>query len=172
MDPASHNRQIMRLFFITILLSTLVWGAETQFPKSKLEDLNGRSADLQPMMQNKYTLINFWATYCVPCRKEMKHLEELNAKYGKNQFQVIGVAIDNSRTVGRVKGLVHASKLTYTILIDTDQHLYRTFNTNAVPYSVLVNPQGEIIWEHTGYIPGDEQKLEQRLLDEFAKSTN
>ena len=167
MGTATDNHQMIRHILGLVLITTLVWAATQQFPRSTVKDLNGRPVDMQQVMDGKLTLVNFWATYCVPCRKEMKILDKLNAKYADQGFQVLGVAIDNSKTVGRVRGLVRSQKLEYSILLDTDQNLYRTFSTNAMPYSVLVDTAGNIVWEHTGYIPGDEVELENILKSQL-----
>lgn len=163
MVQTANNRKIAQSLIGLILLMTLVWAANQQFPRAAVKDLKGQRIELRDILQGKLTLVNFWATYCVPCRKEMKYLNQLNTQYGDRNFQVIGVAIDNSKTVGRVRSLVRSQKLNYEILLDTDQNLYRTFNTSAMPFSVLVNDSGEIVWEHTGYIPGDEIELEKVL---------
>jgi thiol-disulfide isomerase/thioredoxin len=115
------------------------------------------------MVEGKLTLINFWATYCIPCRKEMKHLNRISQSFSDQNVQVIGISIDDSRTVGRVKTMVKSQKVDYAILLDTDQKLYKNFNTAAMPFSILVNPEGNIIWEHTGYVPGDESRMESEI---------
>lgn len=161
MDQTPLSRQIILCSFGLIFWVSLVWAGTQEFPRAAVKDLTGQRVELRDALNGKLTLVNFWATYCVPCRKEMKILNQLNNQYSKQGFQVLGVAIDNSKTVGRVRGLVRSQKLDYQILLDTDQNLYRTFNTNAMPFSVLVNSAGEIVWEHTGYIPGDEIELEK-----------
>lgn len=172
MDKTRHHNQVVPRVIGVLLLLTVVWAADQRFPRAGLKDLTGSRVEMQSVMDGKLTLVNFWATYCVPCRKEMKILDKLNTKYGDQGFQVIGVAIDNPKTAGRVRGLVRSQKLNYTILLDTDQGLYRTFNTNAMPYSVLVDTQGKIVWQHTGYVPGDEIELEKVIISQFASEDN
>lgn len=163
MASTNHYRQVILRLLAPVLLFSLIWAGSQEFPRAAVKNLTGQRVELHDTIKGKLTLVNFWATYCVPCRKEMKILNQLNAQYAPRGFQVVGVAIDNSKTVGRVSGLVRSQKLDYQVLLDTDQNLYRTFNTNAMPFSVLVNSEGEIIWEHTGYIPGDEVELEKIL---------
>ncbi len=146
-----------------LLIVTLVFGQEKNVPQVKLKDLKNKTQSLEKVLDGKLTLINFWATYCVPCRKEMKHLNRISTAYTDQNVQVIGISIDDSRTVGRVKSLVRSQKLNYTILLDTEQKLYKNFNTSAMPFSILVNPEGRIVWQHTGYIPGDEAKMEAEI---------
>ncbi|MCF7807954.1 MAG: TlpA family protein disulfide reductase [Candidatus Marinimicrobia bacterium] len=153
----------MKQIVSLLLFLTLAFGAGNTLPDLKLKDLKNTSQSTQELTQGKITLINFWATYCVPCRKEMKHLNRIDQSYQKQGVQVIGVAIDDSRTVGRVKSLVRSQKLQYLILLDTEQTFYKNFSTNAMPFSILVDAEGSIIWEHTGYIPGDEVTMEDEI---------
>jgi len=153
---------MMRVFPL-LLIVALSYGQEKNLPQVKLKDMKNKTQSLDKLVNDKITLINFWATYCVPCRKEMKHLNRINATYADQGVQVIGISIDDSRTVGRVKSMVKSQKLKYQILLDTEQKLYKNFNTSAMPFSILVDAKGKILWEHTGYLPGDEVKMEQEI---------
>ena len=153
----------MRRVLPLLIIAALSFGQEKSLPQVKLKDLKNKTQNMDKVLDGKLTLINFWATYCVPCRKEMKHLNRINANYADQNVQVIGISIDDSRTVGRVKSMVRSQKLKYTILLDTEQKLYKNFNTSAMPFSILVNPDGQIVWQHTGYIPGDEAKMEAEI---------
>ena len=153
-----------------ILLLSFSAAQEKTLPNLKLRDMQNQFHDLGELVEGKTTLINFWATYCVPCRKEMKHLNRISKTYAEENVMVIGVSIDDSRTVGRVKSIMKSQKLDYTILLDTDQRLYKNFNTSSMPFSILVNAQGQIVWEHTGYVPGDEVKMETEIIKALALS--
>jgi cytochrome c biogenesis protein CcmG/thiol:disulfide interchange protein DsbE len=154
-----------------LLIISLGFGQERNLPQVKLKDLKNQSQNLETITAGKISLINFWATYCVPCRKEMKYLDQLNKSYADQNVQVIGISIDDSRTAGRVKSLVKSQKLSYRILLDTEQKLYKNFNTSAMPFSILVDTQGKIIWEHTGYVPGDEKQMESEIQKAIKAAT-
>jgi len=153
---------MMRLIPV-LLLAVLSFAQEKNLPQMKLKDMKNKTQSLQSMVENKVTLINFWATYCVPCRKEMKHLNRIHSTYVDQNVQVIGISIDDARTVGRVKSMVKSQKLDYPVLLDTEQKLYKNFNTTAMPFSILVDASGKILWEHTGYLPGDELLMENEI---------
>lgn len=153
----------MRRLLPLLLVVSLGFGKGKALPDMKLKNLKNDTHDILEITQGKLTLINFWATYCVPCRKEMKHLTRFQKVYGDQNVQVVGVAIDDARTVGRVKPLVRSQNLNYLILLDTEQIFYKNFNTKAMPFSILVDSDGQVIWEHTGYIPGDEIKMEDEI---------
>ncbi len=158
---------MMRLLPL-LLIVAISFGQEKNLPQVNLKDLKNKTQSLNQLVEGQVTLINFWATYCVPCRKEMKHLNRINKTYADQNVQVVGISIDDSRTVGRVKSMVKSQKLEYTVLLDTEQKLYKNFNTTAMPFSILVDPQGKILWEHTGYLPGDEAQMESEIKKALA----
>jgi len=158
---------MMRLLPL-LLIVAISHGQEKNLPQVNLKDMKNKTHSLNEMVEGQVTLINFWATYCVPCRKEMKHLNRINKTYADQNVQVIGISIDDSRTVGRVKSMVKSQKLEYTVLLDTEQKLYKNFNTTAMPFSILVDAQGKILWEHTGYLPGDEAQMEAEIKKALA----
>ncbi|MBC8191906.1 MAG: TlpA family protein disulfide reductase [Candidatus Marinimicrobia bacterium] len=158
---------MMRLLPL-LLIVAISYGQEKNLPQVNLKDMKNKTHSLNELVEGQVTLINFWATYCVPCRKEMKHLNRINKTYADQNVQVIGISIDDSRTVGRVKSMVKSQKLEYTVLLDTEQKLYKNFNTTAMPFSILVDAQGKILWEHTGYLPGDEAQMEAEIKKALA----
>jgi len=157
-------RAILNTIAFVVLVS-MSFGQEKALPHLKLRDMQNQIHDLDKLVEGKITLINFWATYCVPCRKEMKHLNRISKTYAGENVQVIGVSIDDSRTVGRVKTMAKSQRLNYAILLDTDQKLYKNFNTSSMPFSILLDSSGQILWEHTGYVPGDEVKMESAIQE-------
>ena len=98
-----------------LLIVALSFAQEKNLPQVNLKNMKNKTQSLGKLVKGKVTLINFWATYCVPCRKEMKHLNRINKTYSDQNVQVIGISIDDSRTVGRVKSMVKSQKLNYKI---------------------------------------------------------
>ncbi len=151
-----------------LMIVVLSFGQDKNLPQVNLKDMKNKTLSLEKLVEGQVTLINFWATYCVPCRKEMKQLNRIHKTYADQNVLVIGVSIDDSRTVGRVNSMVKSQKLEYTILLDAEQKLYKNFNTSAMPFSILVDAQGKILWEHTGYLPGDEVQMETEIKKALA----
>ena len=105
----------------------------------------------------KTLLINFWATWCEPCRKEMPMLNDLQAQYGPAGLQVIGIALDD---VQSVRDFAEKLGITYTILVgEADvMETNRAYGnvTGMLPFSVLVDKEGVIRWQYAGEIQQDE----------------
>ena len=114
----------------------------------------------------KTLLINFWATWCGPCRQEMPMLMDLQREYGEQGLQVVGIALDD---VQNVRSFVERYGISYPILVGAADAMATSAaygNVEGVlPYSVLVDKGGVIRWQYTGEIqPGDVSKLLSELL--------
>jgi thiol-disulfide isomerase/thioredoxin len=105
----------------------------------------------------KTTLINFWATWCVPCRKEMPMLMELHTEYAPRGFQVVGIALDEVQPVNR---FIEEISISYPILVGEADVMATSAAfgniTGVLPYSVLVDKDGIIRWQHAGDVDRDE----------------
>ena len=105
----------------------------------------------------KTTLINFWATWCVPCREEMPMLMELHTEYAARGFQVVGIALDELEPVNR---FIKEIDISYPILVGEVDVMATNANfgnvTGVLPYSVLVDKEGVIRWQYAGEVDRDE----------------
>ena len=114
--------------------------------------------------EGKVTLINFWATWCAPCKKELDALAPVypswQEKYG---VRFLAVTVDNSRGLPKVKPLVAEKDWPYTILSDVNSDMMRELNFFSIPQMYVVNGNGEIVHSITGYIPGSEKDLEEKI---------
>ena len=112
----------------------------------------------------KTLLINFWATWCAPCLKEMPMLMDLQAEYGEQGLQVIGIALDD---VQRVRDYIEELGIDYPILVGAVDVIETNRDygnlTGLLPYSVLVDKEGIIQWQYSGIV---ESEVVRALLDQ------
>ena len=101
-------------------------------------------------------LINFWATWCGPCRQEMPLLDELYAKYQRAGFTLLGVNID--ATAAQAGEMARALKVTYPLLIDARQEVSRSYAIGAMPMTILIDRQGVVRYVSQGFKPGYEKR--------------
>jgi peroxiredoxin len=95
----------------------------------------------------------------------MKELNIMHHKYEDNNFQVVGISIDDTKTAKKISTILKSKKISYPIYLDTEQKFFGKFNSESLPFSMLVSPEGKILWEHSGYIPGDEKEIESVIVD-------
>lgn len=156
----------MRQIFLWILLvlSTNAFAGKNTAPEFTLPDVNGNNFTLSQNFGKGPIVINFWATWCLPCRTEMKALKKIYKKYNKKGVQILSISVDDPRTVSKVKGTVKANRYPFTILLDTNSEVFQLYQGTNPPLSILIDKNGEIVYSHTGYRKGDEKKLEKKIV--------
>jgi peroxiredoxin/YHS domain-containing protein len=131
-------------------------------PRLHLSDLSGQLLTWEGL-KGKVVLIDFWATWCVPCRKSMPELQALHEKYAAQGFTVLGVSIDESQAVERVRRFISSKKITYPIALDSEKApVWERFHVKAVPAAFLVDRDGHVVAQWTGArvdLPELEEKL-------------
>lgn len=154
---------IITLFFC--LFAWTVATAQTQVPEAQVKDLSGKSIDLKDYLEEgKNYVFSFWATWCSPCKRELDAISELYPDWQEDyNVEIIAITIDNARALAKVKPMVLEKGWEYTIFSDANQKLYQAMNVNTVPQTFVVNGKGEVVYSHTGYMPGDEYELEDKL---------
>ena len=136
---------------------------ENKLPKMSLKMLNGKSTDVSSFLEDGPILINFWATWCAPCIKEMKYLDKFNKKYAESGFQVVSINTDTPRSLSKVKSFVKSRGYSFEILMDPKSEFIRKAGGKVLPFLLLVNTDGTIFKRHMGYSPGDEITLEKEI---------
>jgi thiol-disulfide isomerase/thioredoxin len=124
-------------------------------PDFSLRARNGGEVRLSSL-QGQVVMINFWATWCGPCRQEMPLLEQLQAKYGPLGFTLLGVNVepDSAAATAWLKGV----PVSFPILFDTRNAVAESFGVQGMPSSVFVDRAGRVRHVHRGYKPGDESQ--------------
>ncbi len=138
---------------------------EKTLPVLTLTDVNGKKVNVADYGKSgKITIISFWATWCVPCKKELTNMADLYDEWKKKyNLQIVAVSIDDSRSTTKVKPYVDGQRWTYDVLLDTNQDLKRQLNIQSVPFTVVVDASGKIVFMHSGYTDGDEYVLEEEI---------
>ncbi|MBU2492176.1 MAG: TlpA family protein disulfide reductase [Bacteroidetes bacterium] len=125
--------------------------------------INGGEVDFSTLHQEGPVLVNFWALWCKPCRTEMKYLKKIYEKYSGKGLKILGINQDTPRSLSKVKSFVNSYGIEYLIGLDPNKKYFEMFNGQVVPYSLLYNKDGEIVYQHSGYLPGDEIELEKEI---------
>ena len=101
-------------------------------------------------------MINFWATWCGPCRQEMPLLDELYQRYNRVGFNLLGVNIDDDSN--RAMAMISELGVEFPVLFDAQKEVSKMYDVDAMPVTVLVDREGNIRYVHQGYKPGYEEK--------------
>lgn len=135
-------------------------------PDVKLENQEGKTVSVRSLLRDKPLIILFWSTTCKPCIQELKAInEQLEEWQEEAGFDIVAVAIDDSRSVGKAKAMVSGFGWEFTCLFDKNQEFKRAMNVSLIPQSYVVNAKGEIVYSHSGYTPGSEQTLLEKIKE-------
>ena len=129
-------------------------GAAT--PRLSLRDLEGRTHDLATY-KGKVVLINFWATWCEPCRQEMPAIQRLRDRLGPNAFAVIAVNVDEPDA--RVRQFIKSTGLDLPVVMDPGKHVTRSWGVRYLPVSFIVGADGRIRYRAVGDIEWDNETV-------------
>lgn len=122
-------------------------GKRITAPEFVLEDLSGKAIGLKEL-RGKVIFLNFWATWCIPCRQEMPAMEKLHREFSNRGLKV--VAVNYRETKEEVRKFVDELGLTFTILLDKDGKVSEQYGVWALPISYFVNRQGEFVAKASG----------------------
>ena len=133
----------------------LAVGVDSEAPDFTLETLAGGNLRLEEY-RGQVVLINFWASWCGPCRQEMPILDRIHNRYEDTGFAVLGVNVEGKRAPAQK--IVDKTNVRFPVLIDAAQDVSETYDLKAMPTTVVVDRDGVVRYIHRGYKPGDEAK--------------
>ena len=157
----------IRKGLLAVLFSVFAAGslASSGLTGKPAPDFALRSATGENLRLSEYrgdvVMINFWATWCGPCRQEMPLLDELYSRYQRVGFNVLGINIDDDSR--RAMRMVDDLGVSFPVLFDTRKEVSKLYRVEAMPVTILVDREGNVRYVHYGYKPG----YEQLYLDEI-----
>ncbi|MEO2186361.1 MAG: TlpA disulfide reductase family protein [bacterium] len=137
--------------------------AQNRVPNIKLKKLNGKSVMLYNYLKEGPVLINFWATWCSPCKKEMVYLDQFQKEYKDKGFSILAVSTDSQKSLSQVRSYIRSKKYTFPVFQDPNSQTFKKLNGNIMPTNILIDKDGKILWRHYGYLPGDEIGMEKEI---------
>jgi cytochrome c biogenesis protein CcmG, thiol:disulfide interchange protein DsbE len=142
-------------------------GNETgkKLPAVQLVDMEGNPVNTAELGFNGPIVISFWATWCSPCKRELNTIHEVYADWQEETgVNLVAVSIDDEKTKNSVPVYVNGKLWEYLVLMDPNHDFKRAMGVNNVPHTFLINKDGEIVYSHNNYAPGDEETLYKEIL--------
>lgn len=125
-------------------------------------DMTGDSVDITSF-RGDVVLLNVWATWCIPCRREVPELQALHQEYGDRGLRVLGVSVDGNDAAGDVAGFISDFQMTYTVLRDPGERVLSVFRIQGVPASYLIDREGIVRWRTIGPFTAQDPALLKAL---------
>jgi thiol-disulfide isomerase/thioredoxin len=154
-------------FAFVALAATLVATAapalagNVEAPAFSVKSLDGRSVRFSDY-RNRPVIVDFWATWCAPCRASMPHLNDLNLRYGPKGLAVIGMSVDDTGPLP-VRRFASGLGLKFTLAMANDDILDAYGPIRSIPTTIFINRKGEIVRRVVGYI--DKETLEGYVVE-------
>ncbi len=157
-------KKLLVFSLIFVALSSLKAQNKT-LPNVQVQTLDGKKMNLADLKNDgKPIYISFWALWCVNCIKELNTVTDMYADWQKETgVKIVALSIDDERNKQKVKPFVDGKGWEYDILLDPNSDVKRAMNINQIPYSMIIDGEGKVVWEHIGYSPGDENEVLEQL---------
>lgn len=135
-----------------------------ELPSIQLKDMNGKSINTGDFGFDGPVVISFWATWCSPCKRELNTIHELYTDWQEETgVNLVAVSIDDTKTMNSVPLYVNGKGWEYLVLMDPNGDFKRAMGVNNVPHTFLIDTNGNIVYSHNNYAPGDEDKLYEEI---------
>ncbi|WP_438962460.1 TlpA family protein disulfide reductase [Nonlabens sp.] len=152
-----------KILVIALLFSCTLGIAQTSLPEISLKDLSGKEIPLATLSEDKTIVVSLWATWCVPCIRELDTIAEVYEDLQEEMnFELVAISVDDARSTRRVKPAVMGKGWEYTVLLDPNNDVRRHLGNPNVPLTLILK-NGKIVFRHSSFTPG----AEDQLFEEF-----
>jgi len=157
----------MRKTLLVAIIALLSATTFAQLPKVTLKTLDGKTISTETLSNDgKPFIISFFALWCKPCQRELKAIAEVYDEWQKETgVKLYAVSIDEAQNIHKVKPLVDQNEWEYEVLLDPNSDLRRALGIQMIPYTVLLDGQGNIVYKHNGYTDGAEVELYEKIKE-------
>lgn len=154
------NLAVVGFAICSTLASINVFADEA--PDFTLPTNSGENLRLAELRGN-VVMLNFWASWCGPCRQEMPLLDAMSQRYSAAGFTLLGVDVEEDST--DAKKIVKDLKISYPILFDTENKVSKLYSVETMPTTVMIDKKGQVRYVNHGYKPGDENKYRDQIRE-------
>ena len=148
---------------LIVVLLTVTWslGVKAQLPKVILKDMMGKAVSIDTLHnEGRPFIIDFFATWCKPCIRELDAISEVYEDWQlETGVKIYAVSIDQAQNINKVRPLVDSHEWEYEVLLDPNSDFKRALGIQTIPYTLVVDSKGDIVYKHNGYTDGAETEL-------------
>ncbi|MBO5468001.1 MAG: TlpA family protein disulfide reductase [Prevotella sp.] len=156
----------IRLLLMAMLLA-FVGEIKAQLPAVTLKDMSGKMVNTAELSNDgKPIIISFFATWCKPCNRELSAISEVYEDWqDETGVKLIAVSIDQAQNINKVKPLVDGNGWPYQVLLDPNSDFKRALGVQMIPFVLIVDGKGKIVYKHNGYTEGAENELIEKVRE-------
>ena len=155
-----------KIFALLCLVFAVSFASAQQLPDVKVETAQGKVVSIRSIAQGKPMIIAYWSIACKPCIQELNAINDALADWRSEgvDFVVVAVSVDDARLKASAKAIASSRGWEFVCVYDENQELKRAMNVSLTPQSFVVDGDGNIIFSHSGYTPGSEQLLFDKIV--------
>lgn len=160
----------MKQRLMMTLLATMLFATQqvyAQLPAVTLKTIDGKTVSVDTLSNNgKPFIIDFFATWCKPCNRELDAIAEVYEDWQKETgVKIFAISVDQAQNIQKVKPLVDNHGWEYDVLLDPNSDLKRALGIQAIPYVLVCDGEGKIVYKHMGYTDGEENELIEKVKE-------
>lgn len=159
---------MFKKLFLSAAVALTALSASAALPSVTLKDINGNNIDTATLSNDgKPFVISFFATWCKPCLRELKAIHEVLPDWqDETGVRVVAVSIDEAQNEQKVKPLVEGKGWSedYQVLLDPANEFKRQMGVNDIPHVFVVDGNGNVVWNHQGYVDGGEEDILEAVI--------
>ena len=157
------------LLIVIITVFTLAESRAQTVKNYTLQNIQNEKVDLYDLKGEAITVLDFWTTWCNPCKKAIPQLNITYDKYKEQGVQIIGINCDGPRTVAKVPGVSQSFQIEYPVLIDINSDILNALNLSNFPTLVILDGNNRVKYMHEGFVPGDEEEIIEAIESQLKK---
>ena len=154
-----------KLMFLMFALVMGFSASAQTLPDVKIENQEGKVISVREVVDGTPMIISFWSTTCKPCIMELNAINNALPDWLEEvDMKVVAVSVDDARTVSRARAMTQGQGWDdYTCVYDKNQDFKRAMNVSLTPHTFIVDGKGNIVYSHSGYTPGSEEELFEKI---------
>ena len=157
----------MKNYALTVMIAlfAICQSAKAQLPAFTLKSMDGkevRTDTLANLNGGKPVIVDFFATWCKPCNRELDAISEV---YDETGVKLIAISIDQAHNINKVKPLVDNHGWEYDVLLDPNSDFKNALGIVTIPYTMVIDGKGNIVYRHNGYADGAEEELIEKVRE-------
>lgn len=155
------------ILFLTLSFAFFLNNVLAQLPAVTLKTMNGTEVRTDTLSNGgKPFIIDFFATWCKPCNRELDAINEVYEEWQEETgVKIFAVSIDQAQNINKVKPLVSNHGWEYDVLLDPNSEFLRAVGGQMIPYTLVVDAKGKIVYKHSGYTDGAETEIIKKVRE-------